>query len=75
MKKFTVILQYPDYVDNDRGIHTFFVEAKSAGAALVAARGYAIAEEEMDGEEGVDPDDFDCIAIHKGHMRNLYTGG
>ena len=68
--KYTVLLQYPDYIDGGRPIHIFVVTAKSAPVALAAARVAAMEEEELTRDDG-DPVDFVCVALYKGYQKNL----
>lgn len=66
-KPYSVLLLYPDHV-NDDGTETYydFVEAIDPIAAIAEARRHALATNEWT-EEDVDPDDFVPLLVTEGH--------
>jgi hypothetical protein len=66
-KTYSVLLLYPDHV-NDDGKETYytFVEAADPIAAVAVARRRALATNEWT-EEDVDPDDFAPLLVTEGH--------
>ncbi len=70
-KPFSVLLLYPDHV-NDDGTETYydFVEATDPIAAVADATRHALATNEWT-EEDVDPDDFVPLLVTEGHHDGL----
>ncbi len=66
-KPYSVLLLYPDHV-NDDGTETYydFVEATDPIAAVAEARRHALATNEWT-EEDFDPDDFVPLLVTEGH--------
>jgi len=69
LSRFTVILQYPNYIPNEGGHPTWMghVLAKNKAGAVLAAR-----TEVMAGlDENIDPEDLYTIAVIAGHHKDL----
>ena len=73
MKKYTVILIYPDHVAENYGeeFYTAHVEAKTPKQALAKAREKALADNSLSSDPESDdycnPVDFACVAMFEGH--------
>lgn len=70
---FTVLIQVPNTVDSDRPIFLRLVNAASVQRAWLAAMRSLIADLEIDVRDlrDDDEDQFQCIALFRGHHRNL----
>jgi len=77
MKKYSVLLLYPDYIAEEYGKETFyaFVEAESSLAAIKAAQQMAADANEVyfeeDTEGNNDPADFSALLCIEGHHYGL----
>jgi len=73
MKKFTVLLLYPDYIASQYGEETYLshVLAMDIQAAVKHARKDAFWDNRPDATDGTD---FDVLFVAKGHIDNLYEG-
>jgi hypothetical protein len=68
MNKYTVILLYPDFEQNDDGLATYtaHVEAENRKAAIEKA------EKEAASQSGsCEPEDFAVIAVFAGHIEQV----
>lgn len=73
--KYTVILKYPDWEDQDNngwgGTWQGHVEATNADASADMARIQLINEAHPDREDPINPDDYIVVAIFPGHLESL----
>ena len=71
MKKYSVLLLYPDYVASNYGEETYydFVEAKSPRDAVIVAQVAACLHNELDPKE--QHDDFAALLVIEGHHMGL----
>ena len=73
MKKYTVILIYPDHVAENYGeeFYTAYVEAKTPKQALAEARAKALTDNSLssdpESDNFCDAADFACVAMFEGH--------
>ena len=81
MKKYTVILIYPDTVAEQYGEEFYIarVTTKTEKLALKRARRLALATLVDDGYDALDlpceADDFSCVAMFEGHHDNVNPEG
>ena len=70
---FTVLIRIPDAVDSDRPIYLMLVNATSVRRAWLAAVQSLIDDLEVDVRDlrDNDEDQFRCIALFRGHHKNL----
>ena len=69
---FTVLIRVPDAVDSDRPIYLMLVNATSLRHAWLEAVRSLITDLEVDVRDLRDDEDqFQCIALFRGHQRNL----
>jgi len=70
MKKFTVIMLYPDYIANDFGSehYTSHVNAQDIKEAIAKAQAEA-----SDGND-IPPEDFAVLFVFDGHLENQHAG-
>lgn len=73
MKKFTVLLLYPDYLATQYGEETYLshVMADDVTAAVKHARKDAFWVNRPDATDGTD---FKVLFVAKGHVNNLFAG-
>ena len=74
MKKFTVLLLYPDYATGNFGQDTYqaWVEASTVQEAKELAQLEAVQREgRADDEELDDPDDYFVLAVYEGHLEDI----
>ncbi len=72
MKKYTVLLLYPDYLANQYGEETYlsWTESKGPEQAISLAQAEAFEESEYDPQSG-DPSDFAVLICIEGHHGDL----
>lgn len=68
MKRYTVVLQTPDYLAEQYGeAHPIvFVEGEGLNQAVSLARGIATINAKEDPDEKINPDDFRVVAVFEG---------
>ncbi len=64
----TVLLQYPDYISDNRETYFTWVRAETPAEAAELARIKTMSGLGVSPEEAVDPIDFDCLLILPGHL-------
>ena len=71
MKKYTVLLMYPDYISNDYGKETYQAFAAGAGVedAIKEARQDCISDNA--GAEFDSPEDLSVLAVYEGHQLDV----
>lgn len=74
MKKYTVLLQRPDYVADQYGADTYmaWVRAVSVEKAIKVAQKEAV--EFDDREDSADPIDYYPLAVFEGHLYDIKAG-
>ena len=72
MKKFTVLLLYPDYLASNYGEETYLAHmtAKSVPRAIVAAQREAFDENKLEPDDG-EPIDFAPLMVIEGHHDDI----
>lgn len=76
MKKYTVILLYPDHIASDYPeFYETTADACSAKDALHAARVQAVKANDgaldPESDDYINPYDFACVAVYEGDLNNL----
>lgn len=74
MKKFTVLLLYPDYMSDNFGQDTCMahVNAEDVARAQEAAQARMVQIRlEYDEEDGQDPDDYFVLMVIEGHHNDI----
>ena len=69
---FTVLIRVPDAVDSDRPVYLMLVNATGVRHAWRIAKRVLVEDlEREDIERDIEGDQFLCIALFRGHHRNL----
>ena len=69
MKKFTVILLYPDYIEANYGEETFLVYVEADDIDTAKLHGQQMASELSEGTQS--PPDFLVLAVFSGHLDDI----
>ena len=72
-RPYTVLIKVPDAVDSDRPVYIVHVDATGVRRAWLAAVQSLIADLEVDVRDLQDEDEdrFRCVALFRGHHKNL----